>query len=98
MDIISQICKAIDFAHEKGILHRDLKPSNIMLEVEGSNITARILDFGIAKIMESEDPKLNLTRTGELIGTPSYMSPETGAGRGAVDRRSDIYSIGLHAV
>jgi serine/threonine protein kinase len=93
LDIVLQICEGVRCAHDNGILHRDLKPSNVILEVDGGKVTARVLDFGIAKILSNEGPTMNLTRTGELFGTPSYMSPEQSNGE-KVDQRSDIYSIG----
>ncbi len=91
-----QVCDALQHAHSKGVLHRDIKPSNIMLSSqEGSFEDARIVDFGIAKLIDSEGKDLaaTLTRTGELFGSPPYMSPEQWRGA-AVDRRSDIYSMG----
>jgi len=94
--ICKQVCDAVEHAHELGILHRDLKPSNIMLiEAEGTPGIVKILDFGIAKIMDSTDsPGHNLTQTGEVFGSPLYMSPEQCSGIKELDRRSDIYSLG----
>jgi serine/threonine protein kinase len=91
--IISQICAGVICAHERGILHRDLKPSNVILEQVGEKRVARVLDFGIAKILETDDLVSRMTRTGELLGTPSYMSPEQVNGQ-KLDHRSDIYSVG----
>jgi serine/threonine-protein kinase len=96
LNIFRQICQGVMCAHEHGILHRDLKPSNIMLEKShradsNPRLTARVLDFGIAKILES-DEALMRTRTGEIFGTPTYMSPEQAEAR-KLDRRSDIYSL-----
>jgi tRNA A-37 threonylcarbamoyl transferase component Bud32 len=94
--IFIDICDALIHAHEKGILHRDLKPSNIMLTTTYERPTfAKLVDFGIAKIMEDEggSAAMKLTQTGELFGSPPYMSPEQCYGR-KVDRRSDIYSLG----
>lgn len=93
IEIFSQICGGLAVSHEKGIVHRDLKPSNIMLvfEKEGAPIV-KLVDFGIAKTM-SEMEKEHLTRTGETVGTPTYMSPEQCMGR-PLDARSDIYSLG----
>jgi len=95
LKIFVQLCSGLDYAHRQSILHRDLKPSNVMLvEVEGGDIIAKILDFGIAKVLEEEDRQnLTLTKTGEVFGSPLYMSPEQGAG-GKVDQRSDAYSLG----
>ena len=87
--VMAEITDAISYAHEQGILHRDLKPSNVMLNDEGK---AYIADFGLAK--ESQD-RMSLTRSGAILGTPSYMSPEQAAGqRGEVGVTSDVYSLG----
>ncbi len=95
--IFSQVCRGLAYAHEQSVVHRDIKPSNIMivngvpLGVEGS---IKILDFGIAKIASDEAGEIQqLTRTGEIFGSPLYMSPEQCTGD-LVDHRSDIYSLG----
>lgn len=90
-----QVCDGLAHAHARKILHRDLKPSNIMLTTAGeSNLAVKILDFGIARMQENpESPSLHLTKTGELLGSPFYMSPEQAKG-GRVDERSDLYSLG----
>jgi eukaryotic-like serine/threonine-protein kinase len=83
------ICRAIHYAHEQGILHRDIKPSNILIEESGRS---RLTDFGLAKL---EGVHESLTRTGAVLGTPTYMSPEQANGRvNIVGPASDIYSIG----
>ncbi len=84
-----QLAKALDYAHNKGIVHRDIKPSNI-IRIKGSNYI-KITDFGIARFEDAE--LTGLTRTGEVLGTPQYMSPEQALGR-KVDLRSDLYSTG----
>lgn len=89
--IFIPLCWALQDAHEKGIVHRDVKPSNVMLIGERGNWQSKLLDFGIAKINEAEQSAL--TQTGELIGSPLYMSPEQCTGN-KVDHRSDIYSMG----
>jgi len=91
--IVRQICQGMIRAHDRGILHRDLKPSNVMLEDQGETRVARILDFGIAKILQDNEAGSNNTRTGEIFGTPAYMSPEQIAGQ-KLDQRSDVYAVG----
>jgi serine/threonine-protein kinase len=92
--VIEQCCSALAASHNKGIVHRDLKPDNIYLTTRGSDTHfVKILDFGIAKL--TGDSGQNKTRTGIIIGTPAYMSPEQCEGRGNIDRRSDVYSLGV---
>ncbi len=91
--IFSQVCDALAHAHESGVIHRDIKPSNIILcaNIDGSE-TAKIVDFGIAKFADTdEDGAQNITKTGEVFGSPLYMSPEQCAAK-RLDARSDIYS------
>lgn len=93
--IATQVCSALESAHEQNIVHRDLKPSNIMLlGNEETGYTVKVLDFGLAKLMQEADAAAPaLTKTGEIIGSPPYMSPEQCMGR-QLDRRSDIYALG----
>ena len=93
--VFSEICDALEHAHSKGIVHRDLKPSNIALVEKDSDIDyVKVLDFGIAKAMpQDNETLLGLTQTGEIVGSPLYMSPEQCMAM-PVDHRSDIYSLG----
>src|SRR6202162_5107646 len=81
-----QACRALDYAHKRGIVHRDIKPANVMLGKDG---TVKVVDFGIARVLESSK-----TQTGMLMGTFAYMSPEQYHGEHA-DERSDIWSFGV---
>jgi CHASE2 domain-containing sensor protein/tRNA A-37 threonylcarbamoyl transferase component Bud32 len=84
--VITQICSALQYAHEQGIVHRDIKPANIMVL---SDYTVKVMDFGIARVDSS-----SLTRTGIAMGTPNYIAPELLQGK-SVDRRCDIFSVGV---
>ncbi|MGZ3425152.1 MAG: serine/threonine protein kinase, partial [Polyangia bacterium] len=93
--ILQQCCSGLAASHAKGIIHRDLKPDNLFLVKRGSDENfVKILDFGIAKLTAVSSTNAK-TRTGTLIGTPAYMSPEQCAGRGNIDARSDIYALGI---
>ncbi|MEO6953964.1 MAG: serine/threonine-protein kinase [Polyangia bacterium] len=94
--IIRQCCDGLAASHAKGVVHRDLKPENIYLCRRGQdkNFT-KILDFGIAKLTGDGGTSSHKTRTGLVIGTPTYMSPEQCEGRGLIDSRSDVYSLGV---
>ena len=83
--IMQQVCDGVGFAHSKGVVHRDLKPGNIHIQPNGQ---AKVLDFGLAKVSTSD-----MTRTGTVMGTPHYMSPEQVRGE-KVDARSDVFSLG----
>ena len=87
IDLLLQVGAALDYAHRRGIVHRDIKPSNIMISPDG----VKIMDFGVARIASSQ-----LTRTGAVVGTPNYMSPEQVKGE-EIDGRSDQFSLGAVA-
>lgn len=93
LDLMWQACDALKHAHKKGIIHRDLKPSNLMiLRDDDGNELAKLVDFGIAKMRLQENEK-RLTESGEVFGSPLYMSPEQCMGK-ELDPRSDVYSLG----
>jgi len=96
VDIFLQTCEGIAAAHAKGLIHRDIKPSNIVLtKADDGSERIKILDFGLAKVVADTDgQRENLTMTGEVLGTPAYMSPEQCMGT-ATDVRTDIYSFGI---
>ncbi len=103
--IVPQICDALQYAHDHGIVHRDIKPENILLDRLGN---VKVADFGLAKIVEGRDGcpsrpseyqehvgEENLTEAGKIMGTPKYMSPEQVEAPSTVDHRSDIYALGV---
>ncbi|MBS1955595.1 MAG: protein kinase [Cyanobacteria bacterium SZAS-4] len=95
IEIFVQISEALNHAHERGIIHRDLKPSNVMLTTDKKGFDmVKVVDFGIAKLLTNDEGTMNnLTQTGDVFGSPLYMSPEQCAGK-KLDNRSDIYSLG----
>ena len=104
LHVAGAVADAVGAAHGKGIVHRDLKPDNVFLETDPGarfGFVVKILDFGIAKLMgtdaEGGMPVSSRTRTGSLMGTPAYMSPEQCRGASRVDHRTDIYSLGCIA-
>jgi eukaryotic-like serine/threonine-protein kinase len=91
------VCRAVQHAHQKGVIHRDLKPSNVMVAVHDSGPMVKVIDFGIAKAVGLGLTERTLvTRAGQLLGTPEYMSPEQAEMSGLdVDTRTDVYSLGV---
>ncbi|MBU6454705.1 MAG: protein kinase [Cyanobacteria bacterium REEB67] len=94
LEIFTQVCDGVAYAHRVGIIHRDIKPANIMVVKNASGkTTVKILDFGLAKLTQQDRERQSMTSMGDVFGSPYYMSPEQCAGH-KVDNRSDIYSIG----
>jgi serine/threonine-protein kinase len=89
--VVRQICKALAAAHDKGVVHRDMKPENVFLTGDPAQPLAKVIDFGISKL--DDRPGTALTKTGMIMGTPSYMAPEQARGE-RVDHRADIYAVG----
>jgi class 3 adenylate cyclase/tetratricopeptide (TPR) repeat protein/tRNA A-37 threonylcarbamoyl transferase component Bud32 len=92
--LLRQVASALDYAHRQGIIHRDVKPSNIMLDREGN---AFVTDLGIARLVSRQMIQVGgaITQTGATVGTPDYMAPEQAMGRGDIDQRADVYSLGV---
>jgi serine/threonine protein kinase len=94
--LVSHVCRALTAAHAAGLVHRDLKPDNLFIIIEDGEPMLKVLDFGVAKatdllMMSGIDP----TKTGTLLGTPHYMSPEQARGLKSVDYRSDLWAVGV---
>jgi serine/threonine protein kinase len=95
LPIFRQVCSGLAYAHNIGIIHRDIKPGNIMLLGDNiNNVSVKIVDFGIAKLVNASAASQNLTRPGEVFGSPLYMSPEQCNGE-KLDPRTDMYSVAV---
>src|ERR1035437_7654862 len=92
LQIVPQICDALQYAHDEGVVHRDIKPENVLVDRKGR---VKIADFGLAKIMGRNPESLRLTGEGQVMGTPHYMAPEQVEHPLTVDHRADIFSLGV---
>lgn len=92
LQLIPQICDALQYAHDEGVVHRDIKPENVLVDRRGR---VKIADFGLAKIMGQDPERHRLTLEGQVMGTPHYMAPEQLERPLTVDHRADIYSLGV---
>ena len=100
LDLFVEVCRGIHHAHQKGILHRDIKPANILVATEQGRPVPKIIDFGVAKVLDAGTAGSPETVFGEVVGTPSYLSPEaiaasTAAESADPDTRSDVYALGV---
>jgi eukaryotic-like serine/threonine-protein kinase len=96
LELFSQVCQAVQHAHQKGLIHRDIKPTNVLVMTEDERPVAKVIDFGVAKAMQVRlTEKTLFTDFRQLVGTPAYMSPEQAAGGLDIDTRSDVYSLGV---
>ncbi|MHC4143732.1 MAG: protein kinase domain-containing protein [Planctomycetota bacterium] len=97
LGLFLQVCEAVQYAHQKGIIHRDIKPSNVQIGIQGKQAIPKIIDFGVAKAVSQPLTERTLvTEQGQFVGTPEYMSPEQAEMTGQdVDTCSDIYSLGV---
>lgn len=94
LELFETVCAAIEHAHQRGVIHRDIKPSNILVSRQSGETLAKVIDFGIAKIVSESQANDDHTVAGDFLGTPMYTSPEQALGR-SIDTRSDIYSLGM---
>jgi eukaryotic-like serine/threonine-protein kinase len=96
LDLFSQVCQAVQHAHQKGLIHRDLKPNNVLVSTQDDRPRAKVIDFGVAKATQSQlTDKTLFTQFHQMVGTPLYMSPEQADGDLDIDTRTDVYSLGV---
>jgi tetratricopeptide (TPR) repeat protein len=97
LELIAKVCDAVQHAHQQGVIHRDLKPDNVLVDDSGGDAQPKILDFGVARVVDPHGQTTTLhTSVGQIVGTVAYMSPEqAGADPSAVDTRSDVYALGV---
>jgi serine/threonine-protein kinase len=95
--LLDGMCDALQRVHEKGVVHRDIKSDNVFLNASAGLVRPKLLDFGFAKLADGKNPRqITKTKTGMVVGTPAYLSPEQARGKPA-DQRSDIYALGVLA-
>jgi len=94
MTLLGPVMEALAAAHRQGIVHRDVKPENIFLAHTTGGTVPKLIDFGIARLLDGDGP-LNLTRSGALLGTPNYMAPEQARGLKDIDARADVWAMGV---
>jgi len=95
LDLFMQVCRAVQHAHQRGIIHRDIKPGNVLVSTQEGRAFAKVIDFGVAKALADRlTEKTLFTEFDQFIGTPAYMSPEQAAGTLDIDTRTDVYSLG----
>lgn len=90
--VFALVCRAVDFAHQRGVMHRDLKPGNILISADGQ---PHVLDFGLAKALLAAGKEAGISIDGEVSGTPGFIAPEQAAGKHDVDARADVYALGV---
>ncbi|MEM8874715.1 MAG: serine/threonine-protein kinase [Planctomycetota bacterium] len=97
--LFERLCRAVQHAHQKGVIHRDIKPANVLVWRDGDDTPMKVIDFGIVKLLRPDDERFDTdtprTEQTQLIGTPQYMSPEQAAGETVLDVRSDVYALGV---
>ena len=92
LKLMRDVCDAVHYAHQRGVIHRDIKPSNILVDAEGR---AHVVDFGLAKAIAEEVSDPSLTQEGQFAGTPAFMSPEQASGmHDLIDTRTDVWGVG----
>jgi tetratricopeptide (TPR) repeat protein len=93
IDLFLDVCDAVRHAHQRGVIHRDLKPSNILVTIEGGRPRPKLIDFGVSRAVGGR--RMGVTLSGEIVGTPAYMSPEQTMPGATVDTRTDVYGLGV---